>query len=152
MTGVTVANIVNFAVTGSSRRRLSASAVDTTVRLTYTVSVTTSASSQQLFSELSNVVTSGAFNTFLYETAIALSAPDVQSCTSDSVSYPTSSKSKKLSVGAIAGICIGSVAFVAMIVALVVYCVGNKEPPLASQFTNEMLARHQAELAQAAQK
>jgi hypothetical protein len=143
MTGVTVANIVNFAVTGSSRRRLSAAAVDTSVRMSYTVSVTTTASGNQLFSELSSVVTSGAFNTFMHDTAVALSAPDVQSCTSDTVSYPSSSssKNKKLSVGAIVGIVIGSVAFVAMVIALVVYCVGSKQPALSSQFAASELAQ-----------
>jgi hypothetical protein len=142
MAGITVANIVNFAVTGSSRRRLSASAVDTSVRMTYTVSTTTTASANQLFSELSSVVASGAFNTFMHDTAVALSAPDVASCTSDSVSYPSSSsKNKKLSIGAIVGIVIGSVVFVAMVVALVVYCVGSKEPALASQFAAHELAQ-----------
>jgi hypothetical protein len=86
MTGTTEANIINFAVSTPSRRRLATTA---SVLMSYTVSVaSTATSADQLYSQLSDVVASGAFNTALFTNAAALAAPAVQSCTSSSVAFP----------------------------------------------------------------
>lgn len=140
MTGVTAANIINLSVSGS-RRRLAGRALFTAnqaITVTYTVSVTTTSSSDSLYYQLSTAVTSGSFNTALSSYAALFGASGLEGCTSNSVNYPSDSK-KGLSAGAIAGIVIGCVAFVGIVAAIIFFLMGNKKTPMAqAQPASEM--------------
>jgi hypothetical protein len=122
MTGIAPADILGLTVTDNNRRRLMrslAAAADSSVTMHYTVSATTTVSADQLFAELTNVVTSGAFTTALYANAVDAGATALQGCSSDSVAAPVDAGSDKITTAAIAFAIIGCFVGVALICAFI---------------------------------
>jgi len=96
----------------SSRRRLQAQST-ASISVYFTVRVSSVRSVAQLYSELSSAVTSGSFNTLLWDRASAANATALQGCTARGVSQPADDSEGSLSLGGIVGIAVG--AFVAVI-------------------------------------
>jgi len=115
-------------------RRLQGSNAITT---TYTVTTESVYTASQLASQLENAITSGLFDEDLHTTATNNGATALTTATSGEllVTYPQSSggSSDKLSDGAIAGIVIGCVAGVAIIIALAYYFCGGGKTAMSSQ-------------------
>ncbi len=101
----------------TAHRRLQASAAAVIAR--FTVDAQSIYSANQLFGELSSAVTSGAFNTVLFDRATAAGATVLTGSTARSLSRTSDSSDPTLSVGAIVGIAIGGAAMLVMIVGLV---------------------------------
>ena len=122
MTGITRGNIKGLTVTdaSSNRRRLGSSQhphrvlQQATIRAAYTITANSIYSTAQLLDELTTAVTSGAFTSNL-NTNAAAAGPNDMAGTSSMGFVDTSSKDKKLSDGAIAGIVIGCFVFVALV-------------------------------------
>lgn len=124
MTGVSATDIIALSVTGSSSnavvksRRLASSSY---ITATYTVSVNTGTQSYDaLTGQLQSAISKGQFNGYLQSMSAQTGATGFASATSDSVSTNNDlasddSDDDSLSDGAIAGIVIGAVAFVALV-------------------------------------
>ncbi len=101
------------------RRRLQSSASAAAVIARFTVDAQSIYSANQLFGELSSAVTSGAFNTVLFDRATAAGATALTGSTTRSVSRTSESSEPALSTGAIVGIAIGGAALLVIIIGLV---------------------------------
>ena len=141
MINVPISAIVDFSASAptasqnhasQSLRRLQSDAITTT----YTVTLQSVYTAEQLSTQLSNAVTAGMFDATLHTFATANQATALTAATSGevSVTYPTSNggsnNSDQLSDGVIAGIVIGSVAGVVVIFLLVYFfaCQSKKSP------------------------
>jgi len=109
------------------------------VTMTYVVSATSVYSADNLYWRLNGAVYSGAFNTDLYTNAQAAGATVLYGCTSMVVSYTIDwdfddDNIGKLNGGAIAGIVIGVLAFVAIVGGLIFYFACRRRPsaPMSS--------------------
>jgi hypothetical protein len=133
MTGIAPADIIDLTVSDNSRRRLMGSltvAADASVTMHYTVSAITTISGDQLFAELTSVVTSGAFTTALYTNAVDADATALQGCSSNSVAVPTEAEKEKISTAAIAFSIIGAIVGVALICGFIFHlCTRRKSIP-----------------------
>jgi hypothetical protein len=160
MTGVTVDDVLHLTAvdyvppataTGRSREAKRTSlAATSSVQLTYTVSVDSSAlTADQLFAQLNQVVASGAFTTSLYNSAVFFGAPALQTVSSSAVTNtaapPTTddnnagnddndSDSSRLKDKAIIGIAVAG-GFVAFLLGgfLVYCCMRRPKEGMASQ-------------------
>ena len=108
----------------TTRRRLQSSA--SAVVASFTVDAQSVYSANQLFAELSSAVTSGAFNTVLFDRATAAGATALAGSTARSISRTSESSEPELSVGGIVGIATGAAALLVILIGLAYWVrVGN---------------------------
>ena len=101
----------------ATRRRLQSAA--SALIASFTVDAQSVYSANQLFAELSSAVTSGAFNTVLFDRATAAGATALAGSTARSISRTSESSEPELSVGGIVGIAIGGAALLVILIGLV---------------------------------
>jgi hypothetical protein len=133
MMGVLYTEIINFKATSASTSsataalhslrqhlRLHALTDSNAIQISYTVSTSSVLSTQQLEAQLSDSVSTGNFNTLMQAYATAVGATALETATSDSITITTDnhSSSDKLTTAELVGVIVGSVACVAILIAL----------------------------------
>ena len=136
MIGVAYTDVINMVATSTSSssvvtllspaslRKAAESSSTSAISLTYTVNTVSTMSTSALESQLTNSVNSGNFNTLMQSYAVGNDATGLEDATSDSVQITaadSSSSGNDLSTGEIAGIVVGCVVGLALVIAVAYY-------------------------------
>lgn len=154
MTGISANNITGVVILPASRRLSSAIVKQDTssnaIAVSYVVQSTNpTLSYTSVSTQLSAAVSGGTFNSILNANAMAVNAVALEGCTSSSVTTQSlapaddNDDNSSLSTGAIAGIVVGGLVGLGLILALIAYCLfSGKKNAAASGMTSDSTTAH----------